>query len=246
MKPKNFGFSLIELSIVLIIIGLLVAGVTGGQSLIESAKIRSLINEINNWKQARYTFYAANGRLPGDIDKTGKIGFASGYNSQKYPAGTFASPYNTTASCALNAPFIELYLAEISDFEPKGGASYNDTGDAAEKGYLPYSNVLKGAYYYFLTGEKDYGPEEHFMNGIKKGSQHITLNSANISNDTFTTKASKLLDEKIDDGIYNSGSVRGRCNSEDEKLDHGYATYEQALEKRKKGNNSNRTGRSCY
>ena len=46
---SNKAFSLIELSIVLIIIGLLVAGITGGQSLIESAKIKNLANEIDGW-----------------------------------------------------------------------------------------------------------------------------------------------------------------------------------------------------
>ncbi len=45
-----FAFSLIELSIVLIIIGLLVAGITGGASLIESARMRNFINEVNSWR----------------------------------------------------------------------------------------------------------------------------------------------------------------------------------------------------
>ena len=49
---NNKAFSLIELSIVLIIISLLVAGITGGKSLIESAKIRNIINGFNNLEKS--------------------------------------------------------------------------------------------------------------------------------------------------------------------------------------------------
>ena len=45
MLKDDKAFSLAELSIVLIIIGLLVAGVSGGSKLIQQAKLRSLMNE---------------------------------------------------------------------------------------------------------------------------------------------------------------------------------------------------------
>ena len=65
MKKNNKGFSLIELSIVLIIMGLLIAGVTGGASLIKSAKLRSVITEFTNYRTAYNTYYAQFGKVPG-------------------------------------------------------------------------------------------------------------------------------------------------------------------------------------
>ena len=68
---NNKAFSLIELSIVLIIISLLVAGITGGKSLIESAKIRNVINEFNNLEKSIYAFKVIKDRLPGDVNNDG-------------------------------------------------------------------------------------------------------------------------------------------------------------------------------
>ena len=73
---NNKAFSLIELSIVLIIIGLLVAGITGGQSLIESAKIKNLANEIDGWRKALLIFRVKNDRWPGDLDNDGLYNLA--------------------------------------------------------------------------------------------------------------------------------------------------------------------------
>ena len=68
---NNKAFSLIDLSIVLIIISLIVAGITGGKSLIESAKIRNVINEFNNLEKSIYAFKVIKDRLPGDVNNDG-------------------------------------------------------------------------------------------------------------------------------------------------------------------------------
>lgn len=61
---NNKGFSLIELSIVLIIMGLLVAGVTSGASLIKSARIRSIITEAEDFRSGINTYYGRYDRMP--------------------------------------------------------------------------------------------------------------------------------------------------------------------------------------
>jgi len=76
---RRGGFTLIELSIVLVIIGLIVGGILVGQSLIAAATIRSQITQIEQINQAVNTFKGKFGELPGDICSTlaPKFGFAT-------------------------------------------------------------------------------------------------------------------------------------------------------------------------
>ena len=43
------GFSLVELSIVLVILGLLTGGILAGQNLIRAAELRAVTTQINNF-----------------------------------------------------------------------------------------------------------------------------------------------------------------------------------------------------
>ena len=51
-KNTRKAFTLIELSIVLIIIGLLIVAITSGSSLIRNAKLRSITNEAKQYQFA--------------------------------------------------------------------------------------------------------------------------------------------------------------------------------------------------
>lgn len=61
------GFTLVELSIVIVIIGLIVAGVVGGQSLVNQSKIRSTIAEVDKFRTSINIFKLEYDQLPGDI-----------------------------------------------------------------------------------------------------------------------------------------------------------------------------------
>jgi prepilin-type N-terminal cleavage/methylation domain-containing protein len=76
--PKS-GFTLIEMSIVLVIIGLIVGGVLVGQSLISAAAMRAQISQIEKYNQAANTFFGKYGYLPGDIPSgpAAQFGFAA-------------------------------------------------------------------------------------------------------------------------------------------------------------------------
>ena len=63
------GFTLIEIAIVLVIIGLLLGGVLKGQELITSARVRNLITQQDGIKAAYFGFLDRYRALPGDYDQ---------------------------------------------------------------------------------------------------------------------------------------------------------------------------------
>lgn len=62
------AFSLVELSIVLVILGLLVGGILAGQSLIRAAELRSVATEYTRWVTATQTFRDKYMAIPGDMN----------------------------------------------------------------------------------------------------------------------------------------------------------------------------------
>lgn len=67
-RDKQQGFTLVELSIVIVIIGLIVAGIVGGQTLVKQAQLRSVYADANKYKVAINAFKLEYNQLPGDMD----------------------------------------------------------------------------------------------------------------------------------------------------------------------------------
>lgn len=66
-NTQQSGFTLVEISIVLVIIGFLVGAVLTGRSLIDSAAERALVTQINKYQTATRAFMLKYRYLPGDI-----------------------------------------------------------------------------------------------------------------------------------------------------------------------------------
>ncbi len=66
MKSQQSGFTLVEIAIVLVIIGLLLGGILKGQELINSAKVKNLANDFRTIPTYIYAYQDKFKSLPGD------------------------------------------------------------------------------------------------------------------------------------------------------------------------------------
>jgi prepilin-type N-terminal cleavage/methylation domain-containing protein len=66
MKKGQGGFTLVEIAIVLVIIGLLLGGILKGQEMITQAKIKNVIADISGVSAAMYGYQDRYRALPGD------------------------------------------------------------------------------------------------------------------------------------------------------------------------------------
>jgi prepilin-type N-terminal cleavage/methylation domain-containing protein len=61
------GFTLVEISLVLVIIGLIVGGIVVGQSVMRSSQVQSVITDVNTYSNAIRQFQQKYNYLPGDM-----------------------------------------------------------------------------------------------------------------------------------------------------------------------------------
>ena len=66
-RKKQTGFTLVEIAIVLVIIGLLLGGILKGQELINSARVRNLADQNSGIQAAYYGFIDRYRQVPGDF-----------------------------------------------------------------------------------------------------------------------------------------------------------------------------------
>lgn len=85
------GFSLVELSIVLVILGLLTGGILAGQSLIRAAELRAITTEHDRYLAAVQTFRDKYFAIPGDMAKATSFWMKDGANCPTHD-GTAGSP----------------------------------------------------------------------------------------------------------------------------------------------------------
>jgi prepilin-type N-terminal cleavage/methylation domain-containing protein len=93
MYRKQSGFTLVEIAIVLVIIGLLLGGVLKGQELINSAKVKNLATDFRNIPLFIYGYQDKYKAIPGDQAQ-------AALDVQFPPANTAAACTPASATCA--------------------------------------------------------------------------------------------------------------------------------------------------
>ncbi|PIR37758.1 MAG: hypothetical protein COV35_08270 [Alphaproteobacteria bacterium CG11_big_fil_rev_8_21_14_0_20_39_49] len=218
---KSNGFSLVELSIVIVVVAIITAGIISSNIIVEQAKIRTQISELEKYKLAYEAFKYRFNAIPGDFKDASKYWGAAVPNGNGNSAIGDISGFNSIDNlhCVNNNEdlifFYHLYLAGLIDRKyepiPQIDIGYPSLITAPKKG-MGASGGLPGG----VFGGDNYTVE--FQNSATiRARVALNLHAGNLHNmphchdfnddvGTGTPALYHAIDTKIDDGIPLEGS----------------------------------------
>ncbi|OYY94224.1 MAG: hypothetical protein B7Y41_07840 [Hydrogenophilales bacterium 28-61-23] len=188
MTKNARGFTLIELAIVLVVIGLLMGGILKGQELIESARARNLISQMDSIKAAYFTFQDKYRAVPGDYPGPLARANLSGIANDQVGGNGDGVVRDTAQARETLLAWVHLSHANLIS------GNYQSTGGqpdaSAEWPRNPYGARLQLQY-----------DAQFFGSG---GVPRLTLKTGN----QVPARVLAEIDRKTDDGRANSGQFR--------------------------------------
>lgn len=198
MKARQSGFTLVEIAIVLVIIGLLLGGVLKGQEMITQGRIKNAIIDFSGVTAAYYAYLDRYKALPGDDSQAN-----SRWGTSILPAsssgngdGVISGAYNVATTTAAESGYFWQHLraaglvtgSAASARQPinsSGGIIGVQTGNGPASGTAP-AGVLK-------TNTNDTG-----------------LTGLMICSSGLPDRVAAAVDAQLDDGVTNTGNIRAQ------------------------------------
>jgi prepilin-type N-terminal cleavage/methylation domain-containing protein len=217
MTERKDGFTLVELSIVLVIMGLLIGGILVAQSMISTSKITATIQQIGQFDAGVENFKTKYNYLPGDAPAFGGdgngvisgVGTTGGYylnvagfdceiaafwnniDPQNYPGASVCDDVGVQANTTgpnKNVPLSKL--GSPNAFFIASAMPDNSTNRSADP-------ASQRNYYAILDGAQAQTADYIFQSTCPTCSGRSSVKPADLL----------ALDKKIDDGIGNTGNV---------------------------------------
>ena len=198
MKNQQSGFTLVEIAIVLVIIGLLLGGVLKGQELINSAKVKNMANDFRNVPLFIYGYQDKYKRLPGD-DSGASTRFGAAANAKDGDGkGSINGSWDSDTMADESAFFWQhVRLANLApgstDFTDKGTASLPTNAEGGRVGIQMTAPIkgMTGTYY--------------------------------VCSQSIPYKLAAQLDTTLDDGNGTTGTVRAQAGAATNSANDGIA-----------------------
>ena len=194
---RDAGFSLVELSIVLVVLGLLVGGVLGGQSLIRAAELRSVMTDANAYVTAVGQFRAQYRALPGDFARATNL----------WAATASGDGSGTVTGVERYRAWQQLNLAAMTEKIYTGTQGAGGTEDFVIASNTPGSRVATAgfAFYYANLTATTLAYTVNMGNMITFG-RHIGTNSGAPISAVLRPDDAFSIDTKMDDGRPGTGN----------------------------------------